>query len=150
MGRKTRKWLKCVFSGFKACDSAWLIRESSQEALVCTIPSSPLSTPSFNRSFLGLSSPLLHSLPLIYDFRLSHLDKQFSMKNKFHAKDIRSLQSTHMVKVHMGAYTWTHKITLLYVKTVHSETALFVFHSVLHHNSTCSCSDYKLQVWCIT
>lgn len=73
-GRGCRKGPECVFSGLKAHDSAWLIRKSSQETLVCSSPSSPLL--SFRQYTLSRSLlALLHSLPLIYDFRCSYLHK---------------------------------------------------------------------------
>lgn len=98
-GEQTRKGPECVFSGLKACDSARLIRESSQEALVGSIPSSHLlSFPSIYP--FCTPPPPLHSLPLIYDFRLSYLHKYFSMKNKFHAKDICPHWSTHGKRTH--------------------------------------------------
>lgn len=74
--RNEKRWVgggaECVFCRLKVHDSARLIRKSSQETLVCSIPSSPLLSflqYTLSRSLLAL----LHSLPLIYDFRCSYL-----------------------------------------------------------------------------
>lgn len=65
---------ECVFSGLKAHDSAWLIKKSSEETLVRSIPSSPLLS-FLHYTLPGMLLPLLHSLPLIYNFRRSYLHK---------------------------------------------------------------------------
>lgn len=59
-----RKAAECVFPDSKAHDSAWLIKKSSQETLVRSIPSSPLLS-FLQYSLSGALLPLLHSLPLI-------------------------------------------------------------------------------------
>lgn len=76
-----RKAAECVFPDSKAHDSAWLIKKISQETLVRSIPSSPLLS-FLQYSLSGALLPLLHSLPLIQNFRRSYLHKQFSMKKK--------------------------------------------------------------------
>lgn len=103
-----RKAAECVFSGLKAHDSAWLIKKCFQETLVRSIPSSPfLSFLQYTLSAALL--PLLHSLPLIYNFRRSYLHKQFSVKNKVHIKDILPQWSVYVLQKD----TWLYRIGLV-------------------------------------
>lgn len=70
-GEQSEKRARVCFPDSEVRDSAWLIRKTSQEALVCSIPSSPRSL-SFNRPFSVSPFPC-SSLFLSFMISASHI-----------------------------------------------------------------------------